>query len=79
MRNCATRGGRCRSRPVSREVGQPARQRTGSGPDQRRRERAQKRHRQKRELEAGFEELVGVEHQEAQRDRRQQIEARRSR
>ena len=73
MRNCATRGGRCRSRRCL-QPRQAARQRTPGGANERRGERAQKRHRQKGELKTGVEELIGVEQQEAQRHRRQQVQ-----
>ena len=51
-----------------------ARQRAGGGPDQRRGEGAQEGDGQKRELEAGVEHLLRVEHQEAERHRRQKVE-----
>ena len=51
-----------------------ARQRSGGGPDQRRGEGAQEGDGQKRELEAGVEHLLRVEHQEAERHCGQQVE-----
>ena len=56
------------------ETGEAARKRAGGGVDQRRGERAQERHRQKRQLKAGIEELIGIEQQEADGHGRQQIQ-----
>ena len=52
--------------------------RAASGPEvasiSRRGERAQESDRQERELKAGVEQLLRVEHQKAERDRRQQVQ-----
>ena len=73
MRNCAARGLHVEIEAGIGKVAQAGRQWSRSGGDRRCRERAEKPHGQKCELETGVEQLVRIEYQKPERHGRQQI------
>ena len=56
------------------KVAQPARERAGGGGDQWHGEHGEKPHREKRELKAGVEKLLGIEQKESDCDGREQVD-----